>query len=123
MEPAWHDEFRQRMADFDGEMTSSPAGVSLSIKVRVCSGCFHREHSPNAFATLDDYLATHPIDRDTTRYIERESGPELLLYLAITTAGLTLVSDTGKAASAWNRTAWKSRLTVVRWIDKGEFVL
>ncbi len=93
VDSAWHNEFRQRMLEFDSEIASGPGGVSLSIKVRVHSGCFHREHSPNAYAAIDAYLATHPIDHDTTRYVEHESGPEILLYVALTTAGLTLAKS------------------------------
>jgi len=86
----WHDEFRNRMAEFDGQMASGSEGASLSIKVRVSSGCYHREHSPNAYAELDKYLALHPIDPKTTHLHEHESGPELLVYLAVTTVGLAL---------------------------------
>ena len=35
MASTWHDEFRNRMADFDGQMALGSEGVSLSIKVRV----------------------------------------------------------------------------------------
>jgi hypothetical protein len=81
------------MAEFSDQLGSLSEGVSLSIKVRVSSGCYHREHSPSAYAQLDHYLASHPIDRQTTRFVEHESGPELLLYLAIATAGLTLTKS------------------------------
>ena len=93
MASAWHDEFRQRMADFDDRIDTASGGISLSIKIRVGSGCYHREHSPNAYGYIDEYLASNPIDRKTTQYIEHESGPEILLYLAITTAGLTLTKS------------------------------
>jgi hypothetical protein len=66
------------------------AGVPVSIKVRVSGGCFHREHSPEAYRIIDDYLAHADLSDARYRIIEHESGPEMLVYLA---AGLSLVTS------------------------------
>ncbi len=58
-------------------------GVSVSIKLRV-SECFCREHhAPAANRLIDDYRAHHPLDSTTCKYIEHESGPELIVYAAV----------------------------------------
>ncbi len=70
-----------------------PPGTSeaaLSIKIRVTSGCFHREHSPHAYGLMDAHLATSAAEIE---FEEHESGPELLVYLALATAGLTLAKS------------------------------
>jgi hypothetical protein len=67
--------------------------VSVSIKVRVVSGCFHREHSPHAYALIDKHLASRAARRPEFGFVEHESGPELLVYLALGTAGITLAKS------------------------------
>jgi hypothetical protein len=66
------------------------AGLPVSIKVRVRSGCFHREHSPHAYKLIDSWLAR--LSRDV-EFVEHESGPELLVFLAVATAGITLTKS------------------------------
>jgi len=65
-------------------------GVSVSLKVRVTSGCFHREHSPRAYALIDAQLAATPRDESPFEFIEHENGPEIL---ALVTAGLSLATS------------------------------
>lgn len=65
----------------------------VSIKVRVASGCFHREHSPEAYRLIDDYLADADLSDAHYRIEEHESGPEILVYLAVATAGLSLAKS------------------------------
>lgn len=80
------------MEDYRLSMTQPLRGdeVALSIKLRVVSGCFHREHSPRAYALIDSYLVRVPPEFE---FVEHESGPELLVYLAIATAGVTLAKS------------------------------
>jgi hypothetical protein len=66
--------------------------VAVSIKVRVVSGCFHREHSPHAYKVIDSELRRLPPDSGLVLE-EHESGPELLVYLAVATAGITLAKS------------------------------
>lgn len=61
--------------------------MALSVKLRVVSGCFHREHSPRAYALIDSDLLRASLDLE---FVEHESGPELLVYL---TAGLSLAKS------------------------------
>jgi len=69
--------------------SAKPDGlVPVSLKVRVASGCFHREHSPHAYRLIDDYLAAADLSDVHCQFEEHESGPEILVYLAVTAAGL-----------------------------------
>jgi len=65
----------------------------VSIKVRVTSGCFHREHSPRAYEMIDNHLSTADVQDARFKFEEHESGPEILVYLAVTTAGLTFAKS------------------------------
>lgn len=62
--------------------------VPVSIKVRIASGCFHREHSPEAYRLIDEYLATADLSDCHFQFEEHESGPEILVYMAVAAAGL-----------------------------------
>ena len=68
--------------------------VPVSIKVRVTSGCFHREHSPHAYDIIDRHLASLEGQESDFAFEEHESGPELLVYLAVAAAGITLAKST-----------------------------
>jgi len=93
MSKHWEGTFRNRMHEFGILRPPKPGEIAVSIKVRVVSGCFHREHSPRAYALIDRKLAGLPLgDRDFC-FKEHESGPELLVYLAVTTAGATLAKS------------------------------
>jgi hypothetical protein len=92
MDAQWQQTFRERMHRFEERPPAHPGDVAVSIKVRVVSGCFHREHSPHAYAVIDSYLAKSSPDSEM-RFQEHESGPELLVYLAATTAGITLAKS------------------------------
>ncbi|MFV1991835.1 MAG: hypothetical protein ACC652_13975 [Acidimicrobiales bacterium] len=79
-------EFRQRIERFRDRRH-----VELSIQLRVTSGCFHRKCSPEAYRIIDDCISSHPTDEFA--FFEHESGPEILVSLAITTAGITLAKS------------------------------
>jgi hypothetical protein len=64
--------------------------VALSVKLRAASGCFHREHSPRAYNLIDSHMTRSSPD---VEFVEHESGPELLVYLAVATAGVTLAKS------------------------------
>jgi hypothetical protein len=82
------------MLAFESQHPSRKGEVSASLKVRVTSGCFHREHSPHAYEFIDKHLASvPPSERSEFAFIEHESGPELLVYLALATAGVTLAKS------------------------------
>ncbi len=76
-------ELRQRTAD---------GAFPLSIKIRVTSGCFHREHSPEAYALIDEWL--NSIQRDGDFALEEhESGPELLVLAAVASGVASAVAS------------------------------
>jgi hypothetical protein len=79
------------MSQFGAQL---PDGFTpVSIKVRVVSGCFHREPSPAAYQVIDDYVKRADLSDVHYRIEEHESGPEILVYLAVTTAGLSLAKS------------------------------
>jgi len=78
------------MQGFGHRRPPQPGEVGLSIKIRVTSGCFHREHSPLAYQLIDSFLAGSTAEFE---FEEHESGPELLVYVAMVTAGLTLAKS------------------------------
>ncbi|MGB2678516.1 MAG: hypothetical protein WAN12_15645 [Candidatus Acidiferrum sp.] len=92
MDPEWQRVFRDRMHRFEVRPSARPGDIAVSIKIRVVSGCFHREHSPRAYDAIDSQLVklSH---RPELGFEEHESGPELLVYLAVATAGITLAKS------------------------------
>ncbi len=86
----WEDTFRSRMEKFGNAYSPNPDDIALSIKVRIVSGCFHREHSPHAYEIIDNYLQNIPPEKRNFAFEEHESGPELLVYLALTSSLVTL---------------------------------
>lgn len=92
MNTEWHRTFRNRMRQFQTRHIPPPGTLAVSIKVRVTSGCYHREHSPHAYELIDKHLDT--IARyDEFAFEEHESGPELLVYVAALTAGISLAKS------------------------------
>jgi hypothetical protein len=63
----------------------------ITIKIRVDHGCFHREHSPVAYSIIDNYLEEYT-DLNIN-FEEHESGPEIIVWLAFGTVGLTLAKS------------------------------
>jgi hypothetical protein len=59
----------------------------------VHGGCFHREHSPEAYRIIDDFLSTTDLSDVHLHFEEHESGPEILVYMAVAAAGLTLAKS------------------------------
>jgi hypothetical protein len=89
----WQETFRNRMRGFEARRPPRPGEAAVSIKVRVASGCFHREHSPRAYELIDRSLAKLSGSDGSFAFEEHESGPEILVYLALTTAGLSLAKS------------------------------
>ena len=87
----WENEFRNRIKKFEASSPEKGNGLSVSIKVRVIVGCYHREHSPEAYRIIDEYLRSHP--STGISFQEHESGPELLVYLSLGAAGISLTAS------------------------------
>ncbi|HHT9109289.1 MAG TPA: hypothetical protein ACFYEF_08935 [Candidatus Wunengus sp. YC63] len=92
MNTSWHQTFRDRMNQFERQYRPSHEATAVSIKVRVTSGCFHREHSPHAYKLIDKYI-TKIKEHDEFSFEEHESGPELLVYIAAAAAGISLAKS------------------------------
>ncbi|MEA5016954.1 MAG: hypothetical protein VB099_20595 [Candidatus Limiplasma sp.] len=63
----------------------------ITIKIRAEGGCFCRRHSPVTNGLIDEIInlkKDHKID-----YHEHESGPEVIAWLALGTAGLALTKS------------------------------
>jgi hypothetical protein len=93
MDAQWQEAFRARMRRFEIRRQPKPNELSLSIKIRVRSGCFHREHSPHAYALIDQQLGKLLPSETGLVFEEHETGPEVLVYVAVATAGLTLAKS------------------------------
>lgn len=64
-------------------------GPAVSIKIRPPSGCFHREHSPNAYQMIDEWLSKH--DHSMFSFEEHESGPEIIAAVNSITAIINFI--------------------------------
>lgn len=94
MDAAWEYGFRERMSSFESRRPPREDEFSVSLKVRVTSGCFHREHSPHAYQLIDRHLESlPPSDTVDFQLVEHESGPEILVYLTLTATGLQLTKS------------------------------
>jgi hypothetical protein len=87
---AWEDNFQAKLRDYKMEFENKDFDIPISIKIRVSSGCFHREHSPQAYQIIDKYLESNP--NSYCRFEEHESGPELIIYLSLATGVINLVT-------------------------------
>lgn len=93
MEPTWNSIFKKRILGFERIHSVFKNNIAVSIKLRVTGGCFHREHAPYAYSEIDKYLNALTPNQTPFRFEEHESGPEILVYLALTTAGITLAKS------------------------------
>ncbi len=92
MDPSWERNFGRRFAELDADVPRPSEALPVSIKVRVDSGCFHREHSPRAYAIIDDALSRTDLRAERARFVEHESGPELLAWITLGAATLNLTT-------------------------------
>jgi hypothetical protein len=93
MNTSWNRIFHKRMADFERSMPRTRDGIAVSIKIRVTTGCYHRSCCPHAYSIIDRELSEPRVERDSFVFQEHESGPEILVYLAVTSAGATLAAS------------------------------
>lgn len=89
----WNEEFRHRMEAFGSRAAHGPSDSAVSVKIRVTSGCFHREHSPIAYSFIDTALDQPPRPERSFEFVEHESGPEILVYVAAATASISLAKS------------------------------
>jgi hypothetical protein len=88
---SWEDTLRHRL-DEDGFQPGQEV-LPVSIKLRAESGCFHcRSCNPHASRVIDEAAWQHRHSREL-RFEEHETGPELIIYLALGTAAVTLTKS------------------------------
>jgi hypothetical protein len=92
MDTKWQKTFRDRMSRFEVQRPQRAGDMAVSIKVRIVSGCFDREHSPRAYELIDSKLAKLS-PNSVLAFEEHESGPELLVYIAGATAVIVLAKS------------------------------
>ncbi|MEG1242742.1 MAG: hypothetical protein RSD32_07270 [Oscillospiraceae bacterium] len=83
----WEMDFEKRLNEY---RASNEQGFPVSIKIGVYNGCFHNEHSPSAYEEIYNYIESNSLD---CGFEEHESGPEVLAWIAIGTAGITLAKS------------------------------
>ncbi len=88
MSREWNGEFRNRMEQYRATHLGAAEMVEASVKIRVSGGCFHREHSPHAYSLIDKAVAEAKKQDPLIHFEEHESGPEILVYMTLTAAGL-----------------------------------
>jgi hypothetical protein len=93
MNSIWQKEFQNRMKNFQSMKESSENDFAVSIKIRVDRGCFHRSCCPNAYKMIDDKLKSMLNNYDEFVFEEHETGPEILVYLTLAAAGVSLASN------------------------------
>lgn len=86
----WENTLRSRLDGYHGRHEHD--GTPVSIKIRSLGGCFDRGCCPAAHRIIDDALRQYGHDGEFG-YEKHESGPELLVYLALGTATITLAKS------------------------------
>jgi len=82
----WLLKFQKRMEQFGNAKIDG--FVPLSVKVRPTGGCFHHSCCPYAIRQIHRYLGTADLSDVRYKFEEHESGPEILVWLAVGAAGL-----------------------------------
>jgi len=102
MERPWNEIFKNRLSRFKQTVKRYEDGRAVSIKIRPISGCFHREHSPEAYKIIDQYLESFSPDIPVS-FEEHESGPEIIVYVVsginLTVSIINLITAIIKARS------------------------
>jgi hypothetical protein len=89
----WINEFRNRMNRFGNDLPPDENEIPISIKIRIDSGCYSRGCCPNAYKIIDKKLNELRDKGERFGFEEHETGPEILVYLAVTAAGLGLAKS------------------------------
>ncbi|MGH7978585.1 MAG: hypothetical protein ACREE6_04375, partial [Limisphaerales bacterium] len=91
MDAHWQSEFRGRMQQFGSAELNG--FIPISIKVLATTGCFDRSCCPHAHQQIEEYLPNTDMSGVRWRLERHESGPEILVYLAVTAAGLNFAKS------------------------------
>ena len=66
--------------------------TQITIKIRTEKGCFCPSHSPEAHSVIEEWQRSNMGVNDIIIH-EHESGPEIIAWLALGTAGLTVTKS------------------------------
>jgi hypothetical protein len=87
---AWIRDFRNRIDSFENDFPPHNDEIPVSIKVRTDSGCYSRGCCTHAFRIIDKKVNELRSKDDRFCFVEHENGPEILTYLTLIPAGLTI---------------------------------
>ena len=65
--------------------------LPITIKIKAEKGCFCRSHSKETNRLIDEIMKQH--HNHEFDYHEHENGPEIIVWLALGTAGLTVTKS------------------------------
>lgn len=65
-------------------------GEPISIKIRAEHGCWCKNHSPETNRLIDQYVYGHRDEDHGLEYHHHETGPEIIAWLALGTAGFSV---------------------------------
>ena len=122
----WRNEFKYRLDNFEKEFGDGK-GTSISIKLRIDSGCFHREHAPYSYQLIDKAISEYRLSSEKAVLIEHESGPEILVYISsalifgasIIDLVAAIINSRNKGREKGDRTGSRINI-IVRKFDKEE---
>ena len=89
----WIDSFRERIVQFEDRHSRELNEVPVSIKVRVDGGCYCRNCCRHAWRIVDRQVSELSKAENRFEIEEHESGPEVIAYVALATAGVTLAKS------------------------------
>jgi hypothetical protein len=89
----WNEDFQNRIEEFKTMVSQQDGEVPVSIKIRVDTGCFHRSCCPYVYRVIDQDVRKLRLTDDRFIFIEHETGPEIIVYLAVAVAGLNLATS------------------------------
>lgn len=87
---SWNKDFGGRMHIFEKQHPQN-SGMPISIKIKADSGCYHESCHPNAYKIIRQEIERS--QNNEYEYVGHESGPEILTYLGVTAAGLSLLKS------------------------------
>jgi hypothetical protein len=82
----WEKDFIERFDALERICRRPDGAAAASLKFRGSGGCFHREHSPHAFAIMDK----KKLEKDGIVLEDHESGPEYLIWIPVIVLGIGL---------------------------------
>jgi len=92
MTSPWRRTLRSRMNGFESMLPPPPGKMAVSVKVREVGFHLDTRDMDQVYDTVSRFLEHASGDPDL-EVIRHESGPEILVYCAVATAGITLAKS------------------------------